>query len=241
MISIAICDDDLETGRYVENVAHNLLLSKGFLHEVQLFSDSMTLLHEMEDKASFDLFLLDIEMPELDGISLTEKIKEYLPNCLIIFITSYDKYVYDSFKVQPFRFIPKEGLNERLPEAIQDAVIWIEKNVHRFYQIENHQGVEKISIGEIAYIWHREKYAYIEKMNGECSKIRKTLKQVFEELPKGDFAWIDKGCICNLSHIMKISGADVILENGKRLAVSRDRLTEVKGKLRSYWMDKGER
>lgn len=241
MISIAICDDDLVMSKKIERAVKNIYLRNRQLCDVSVFSTGSFLVYEIEDGGSFDLLLLDIEMPGVDGISLAERIKDCLPHCLIIFITSYDKYVYDSFKVQPFRFIPKESLNERLPEALRDAMIWIEKNVCRFYQIQNQQGVEKIPIGEITYIWHREKYAYVEKVNGECSKVRKTLKQVYEELPSGDFVWIDKGCICNLSHIMKIKGGDVTLVNGIRLAVSRDRLTELKDKMLSYWMDIEER
>lgn len=241
MISIAICDDEPQAGSALAKSVQGIFSEKGIACEIKLFSDSMRLMQEVEKHTDFELFLLDIEMPQLDGIRLAEKIKKRQPNCLIIFITSHDRYVYDSFKVQPFRFIPKSWMEERLPEALSEAHVWIEKNIHIFYCIENQKGTEKIPIGEIVYIWHRGKYAYIEKMNGESSKIRKTLKQVFEELPKEDFAWIDKGCICNLSHIMKISGADVIFENGKRLAVSRDRLTEVKEKLRRYWLYIGER
>lgn len=237
MISIVICDDELAMGKRIESTVQSLLLKKGIPCTMQCFSDSKLLLYEIEDGTCYDLLLLDIEMPELDGISLTNRIKKYLPNCLIIFITSYDKYVYDSFKVQPFRFIPKRSMEQRLPEAISEAVSWIEKNVHRFYEIENQQGMERIPIGEIAYIWHREKYAYIEKMNGECAKVRKTLKQVFSELPTGNFIWIDRGCICNLSQIMKVSGGDVYLTNGVNLAVSRERLTEVKEKISGFWLD----
>lgn len=240
MFSIAICDDDMVMGRHIEEEVQYLLKQKNLVYSKQLFSDSKCLLYEIQDGTHFDLLLLDIEMPGLDGISLTNKVKEYLPNCLIIFITSHDKYVYDSFKVQPFRFIPKLFMKERLPEAIFDAIVWFEKNVCRFYQVENQRGLEKIPIGEIAYIWHREKYAYIERMNSQTTKVRKTLKQVYEELPQGDFVWLDRGCICNLAHIAKVSSGKVILTNNKNLQVSRERLTEVKGKIRSYWLDKGE-
>ena len=240
MFSIAICDDDMVMGRHIEEEVQYLLKQKNLVYNKQLFSDGRCLLYEIQDGTHFDLLLLDIEMPGLDGISLTNKVKEYLPNCLIIFITSHDKYVYDSFKVQPFRFIPKQFMKERLPEAIFDAIVLYKKNVCRFYQVGNQQGLEKIPIGEIAYIWHQGKYAYVERMNSHTTKVRKTLKQVYEELPQGDFVWLDRGCICNLAHIAKVSSGEVILTNNKNLQVSRERLTEVKGKIRSYWLDKGE-
>ncbi len=240
MISIAICDDDMVIGKHIEEEVQCLLKQKNLIYSQQLFSDSKCLLYEIQDGAHYDLLLLDIEMPELDGISLMNKVREYLPDCLAIFITSHEKYVYDSFKVQPFRFIPKTFMKERLSEAVLDAIVWIEKNMHRFYSAENQQGMEKIPIGRITHIWHENKYAYIEKVNGENSKVRKTMKQVYNELPKGDFIWLDRGCICNLAHIAKVNGNNVILTSGKSLQVSRERLTEIKGKIRSYWLDKGE-
>jgi len=240
MISVVVCDDDIESGQKIAEKVQSIFKVKDLIFEVQLFSDSKSLLYEIQDGRKFDLFLLDIEMPEMDGINLTNRIKEMLPYCLVIFITSHDKYVFDSFKVQPFRYIPKRYINESLSEALWDAIIWIEKNVHRYYPVENQQGMELICIIDIGYIWHKGKYAYIEKVNGEYVKVRKTLKQIFEELPEKDFVWLDRGCICNLSKIVKIEGSDAILNNEIRLQISRERLVEVKSQIRRYWFNRGE-
>lgn len=237
MISIAICDDNELMSRQVETEVKRLLDEKRVMYTEEVFNDSSFLLYEIQDGAHYDLLLLDIEMPELDGISLMNKVREYLPDCLAIFITSHEKYVYESFKVQPFRFIPKTMMKEQLPSAILDAVVWIEKTVQCFYSAENQQGMEKIPIGRITHIWHEKKYAYIEQTDGKSTKVRKTLKQIYDDLPKGDFIWLDRGCICNLAHIAKVSGNSVILTTGKDLQVSRDRMTEIKGMIRSYWLD----
>ena len=124
-----------------------------------------------------------------------------------------------------------------LPEALRDAAAYIEKNYHAFYVVENQKGLEKIPLRSIYYIWHRGKYAYLEKGNGETSKVRKTLKQVFLELSSDDFAWIDRGCICNLTKISRLKGDTVYLDNGCSLPVSKDRMTELKEILLRYWTD----
>lgn len=240
MITIAVCDDNTEMEHFLAETIHKTLEKQQKIFDIHTYTGGQFLLYEIEDGVHYDLIFLDIEMPEIDGISLAEKVKTFLPQCLIIFITSYDKYVYDSFKVQPFRFIPKKDISDRLPAAIMEAVTWIEKNMFRFYQVVNQQGMERISIAEIGYIRHKEKYAYIEKMNGECVKVRKTLKRIFEELPDGDFIWLDKGYICNLSQIAKLEGSDAILLNDVRLQISRDRLAEVKTRLRKYWLHEVE-
>lgn len=236
MIRIAICDDDIENGKIVYGMLNDWVNSNQKYCEKQFFPSSRDLLYEIEDGAGFDVLLLDIEMPDLDGIVLTEKVKKYLPDALIIFITSHEKYVYESFKVQPFRFIPKKFQEQMLPSALKDAVEVFEKCEGKYLYVENQEGMEKITVRSITYIWHREKYAYIERTNGKRAKVRKTLKQVFEELPKEDFVWIDRGCICNLMQISKIDRGDVLLTDGTRHAISRERLTEVKSILRKYWI-----
>lgn len=240
MIKIAICDDIAENGKRIASLVDSWMNEQQIHCEKQVFTSSKGLLYEIEDGTNFDLLLLDIEMPELDGMNLTEQIKNYLPDVLTIFITSYEKYVYESFKVQPFRFIPKKFLEQMLPLALKDAVDLIGKYEGKYLYTTNQEGMEKIPTKSITYIWHREKYAYIEKSNGENTKVRKTLKQVYEELPAEDFIWIDRGCICNLMQIARINGGDILLTDGTRLQVSKERLTEVKSALRKYWMGKGE-
>ena len=78
MISIAVCDDNVEIGRKIAEKVQCILKAKELVFEVQLFSDSQFLFYEIQDGTNFDLLLLDIEMPEIDGISLTNKIKEIL-------------------------------------------------------------------------------------------------------------------------------------------------------------------
>lgn len=234
MIRIAVCDDEEYTGRLIYDKVKKLICEQEGVYEVKLFTRAVNLLYEIEDGAYFDLLLLDIEMPDLDGMKLSETIKAYLPLVLTIFITSHEKYVYESFKVQPFRYIPKPLFDRMMPSALKDAICLIKKYDGIFFIAENKDGIEKIDIRNITYIWHREKYAYIEKKDGSRIKVRKTLKQVYSELPMDDFIWIDRGCICNIVHISKINCGDILLNDGTRLQISKDRISDVKSRLRKY-------
>ena len=236
MIRIAICDDDAEMRQRIQKSVRIILVEKHIVYQQKLFSGGDYLLYEIQEGAHFDLVLLDIEMPGIDGISLANKIREKLSNCAVIFITSHSQYVYDSFKVSPFRYIPKQCFEEKIDEAISSVIVWIEDNVHRYYAVENQKGMQMIPIGDIINIWHYGKYAYIERKKGDSVKVRKTLKRIYAELPEGDFIWLDKGRICNLGQIMKVNGNEVVLLNGSLLSVSRDRVSEVKAQLRDYWL-----
>lgn len=240
MIKIAICDDDAEYEQAIEELLDNWMVANQKPYGKQRFLNSKNLLYEIEDGMAFDVVLLDIEMPQLDGIALTEKIKAILPDVLVIFITLYERYVYKTFRVQPFRFIPKKSLENMLPMALKDAVEWIEKCEGKYLYIENQERMEKIPTRSITYIYHREKYTYVETTGNHRARVRKTLRQIYEELPQEDFVWIDKGCICNLLQISQIDNRMVLLTDGTRHPISRDRLTEVKSILRKYWIGEGK-
>ena len=237
MFNIAICDDTENERDIVHSEVRKYFANKKEVYNICLFNRSKALWYEIEDGKQFDILLLDIEMPEMDGIDLTRIIKEKIPETLVIFITSYEKYVLESFKVQPYRFIPKEKISTMLPDALEDAIKYLNKQEGKAYVIQNHQGMEKVLIKNIIYIWHHGKYAYIEKTNGENVKVRKSLKEVYQDLPEEHFEWIDRGCICNLSHIVKIVDDSVQLTNGEIQQISKDRIKETKERLRRYIME----
>lgn len=239
MIRIAICDDDLEMGKNISNIVLECCQKSDIMFQKALFQGSKELLYEVEDGAYFDIFLLDIEMPQMNGMELTEKLRTFLPDALVIFISSYSKYVFKSFKVQPFRFIPKAQIESMLPVAVNDVLRLVVAQEGKYIVAENKWTLEKISAKSIVYIWHREKYAYIEKTDGKNTKVRKTLKNLYEELPSGEFAWVDRGCIVNLQQIECITGAEVLLKTGIKLSVGLDRLTDLKRQVKGYWLEKG--
>lgn len=56
---------------------------------------------------NFDVIFLDIEMGQADGITVARKIRETDKNVLIIYVTSHESYMQESFSVRPFRFFGK--------------------------------------------------------------------------------------------------------------------------------------
>lgn len=231
MLNIAICDDNTYTAKQIEQFTQEILQQNHDMHEIHVFSSSKALLYEVQDGTAFDILLLDIEMPNLDGIELAEALKKYIPDALILFISSYEKYVYDTFSVHPFWFIPKNQLSQIFPMAFNSAIQQVKKIKKDFYTIKNQHGVEKIPIRNILYIWHAGKYAYIEKLDGSHAKLRKTLKDVFNDLASYNFIWLDRSYFCNLTHIQQIWDGEAVLSNGQRLVINKERLQQVKSAL----------
>ena len=235
MISIVVCDDDLAVknfSKYIEECIEKLERPASLV----FYNDSEAFYQDVKQGMHVDILVSDIEMPVMNGFQLAENMHSLLPDILIIFITDYESYVYDSFKVQPFRFIPKVKLQERLPEALQDAVSKIIKSRERYLLIETPEGIEKILISQIVHIWHREKYAYIEKANGDTLKIRTTMQELSQKLPMQEFQWADRGHIINFYYVSSIKNCDIYLRDGRMVQVSRKRVPGIKQALQKYWL-----
>ncbi|MDE6129321.1 MAG: LytTR family DNA-binding domain-containing protein, partial [Lachnospiraceae bacterium] len=202
MLRIAVCDDDKSAVLSHRQIAEECLRQCGSVGEIADYTDSSNLLYDItEDKLFFDLILLDIEMPNSSGMELAEKIKPYLPNVKIIFITSHIEYAIDAFELEIFRYVPKDDTGRRLPAAIRDALKLILLQDGKAYTIRTNSRLEKIPYNEIYYIERDGKNACINAAGG-ISKVRKSLQQVYEELEAEEFIYIDRGCIVNMIHIM---------------------------------------
>lgn len=235
MLHIAVCDDDSQAVRSHTKIAEECLAQCGTVGEIAAYTDSDNLLYDItEDDFFFDLILLDIEMPGSTGMELAEKIKPFLPNVRIIFITSHIEYAIDAFELSVFRYVPKEDTDKRLPAAIRDALGLILLEDGRAYTIQTNSRFEKIPYKEIYYIERDGKNASITAAGGS-SKVRKSLQQVYQELGAEEFIYIDRGCIVNMIHIMQIKEGMAVLKNGASLPISRSHLQKVKEQINTYW------
>ena len=235
MLHIAVCDDDPAAVRTHKKMAESCLRQCRSIGEINVYTSGDNLLYDIvEDHFFFDLILLDIEMPGNTGMEMAEKIKPYLPDVKIIFITSHIEYAIDAFELSVFRYVPKNDIAKRLPAAIQDAVKLIELESGKFYTIQTSSRLERIPYKEICHIERDGKNAGI-TASGKVSRVRKSLQQVYEELDADEFIFIDRGCIVNIIHIMQIKNGTAVLKDGTVLPISRSHLQEVKEQLNRYW------
>ena len=121
MIRIAVCDDEPCFTQQISHVITNHARDISPSPETVLYTSSGQLLYDVEEGAHFDLLLLDIEMPEKDGMSLAASLRRHLPLSLIIFITSHTQYAVKAYELSVFRYIPKSEMETCLPLGLNRA------------------------------------------------------------------------------------------------------------------------
>ena len=97
-MNIAICDDDSKiTDRLKGDIATFFICLNEDV-EVSVFANGMELLYTIKKEENYDLILLDVDMPCMSGLEAAKQIRKNDEDVIIIFMSSYENYVFDSFE-----------------------------------------------------------------------------------------------------------------------------------------------
>lgn len=101
-MQVAICDDEKSFRDELKSVLIEYKMAKRIQIDIYEFENGDSLLNS---NIVFDVLFIDFQMPGFNGLETAKRLR--LKNCIcsIIFITSFPQFVFDSFEVQPFRFL----------------------------------------------------------------------------------------------------------------------------------------
>lgn len=113
MLKALIVDDEVLSAERLQK----LLKEKGFINVVGVFTDPYDALENFK-KLKPEIVFLDIEMPEINGMELAEKLIELDNNIKIIFVTAYNEYAVEAFELSALDYLLKPVSRERLDKTI---------------------------------------------------------------------------------------------------------------------------
>lgn len=235
MLKIAICDDSDDQVQKLHLVVSGFLEKNHEIAEISTYTHSSFLRYDIQEGKFFDLILTDIEMPQVNGMELAETIRHYLPYALVIFVTAYIKYAVDAFELSVFRYVPKDKLNEKLSQALLDAVQLLHMQAERYYTISEPSRFQRVPLRNILYIRREGKNSIFHLTDNSTVRERCSLAQVLAGLNSDDFIFSERGCIVNLIHIVSVHGNMIEMKNGAKLSISHARLKELKTNLYYLW------
>lgn len=231
---IAIVDDKEEILSLNEQLISLCSQQNQFFVEIDTYASGENLLYELKEGKIYDLFLLDIEMPEMSGLTLAKMIREITDYAYIVFITSYLQYAIRGYEVKAYRYILKDDLKEKLSETVLDIHKKIEEEKNEYYIIDTNSHYEKILYRDIIYMLKENKDTiFVTKKGG--SRIRKPLAKVYREINHSAFIYANKGIVINIPKINSLKSGILQMEDGTEFQVSRTHLKELKEEIRDYW------
>lgn len=234
MIRVAFCDDD---SHFLERLHQSVDL---WFTEHQIVSScteylSAKALWDSIETTGFDIFFLDIEMPEIDGMELARQIREALPDSVIIFLTSHDEFAPDGYRVQALRYLSKQTWKKYLSEALSAAMEQQEKQPTGSLAVSHYGNIHRIPYRDILYIRHISRYCQIVTKAGKTIQDERGIKRLFEIIEDERFIFIDRGAFINLDYIQKIENGKAVMINGDSLPISRRLLPHVKLTINKYY------
>ncbi|CAM4497289.1 MAG: LytTR family DNA-binding domain-containing protein [Paenibacillus macerans] len=239
MLHIALCDDMKVELSHIENLVLQYPFSQV---EVDAFGSGQKLLqYVIKNKMEYNIYLLDIDMPEMDGISLAQKIREFDRKAVIIFITGYNEYMKDVFKVQTFDYLLKPVSKDAFFEVLQRADSYLNSN-HSYFEFNYERNKLIFNTDEILYFEKSGRTAYIHTTTGVL-KCNQTITQILSQLDPLTFIQIHASYIINLRYVYGIKYESVLInydinmkhpETLKKLPISRKYKKDFKEKMIKY-------
>lgn len=223
MLNIAICDDDVRATGQMDTLLQEISKRNFIDCDIDIFEDGKELADFVCKGMRFDLIFLDIEMKQEDGITAAKKIREYDKNVLIIYVTSHENHMQESFLVRPFRFLIKPVSTKQFEtcfRAAYEEIIAVDSYFRYSYQRVKH----KIPIKDILYFESNKRKITIVTNNGvfeayeKLNAIEKSLKE-----SKASFLRIHQSFLVNYKHVESQAYDYVVMDNGMRLSISEDR------------------
>lgn len=214
---VAICDDNQQD---IERIRRYTLRMIDYAVEYVFYTRPEELLRECADaEQKPDMYILDIEMPGMDGLAVAKQIRETDSKALLVFLTSYTKYMPSVFEVVTFDFIPKPISEERLRVLFEKAGTYLNLT-NQSFSFSYRRVRYSLKFDEILYLEKRGRQAIIhtKKMKYQSNM---NLNEIWEKLDERMFAAVHGSFIVNLKHVHSVSSGMVMLTDGTELGVTR--------------------
>ena len=235
MLKIAVLDDQELYVNKIDEITRNAMLKQGIAYEFFKYTSTEEFLYDLSEDNKCDIYLIDVELQTTSGLEVARQIREKYYDSVIIYVTNYIEYAVEGYEVNAYRYIPKNILEEKLPEAYAAVYVNIENRKKNFYIIENNHRIERIAYEDIFYVKKDQKYITIVHKHG-ISRERKTITAFIESVQSLDtFVVVDRSYIVNAFHIMTLKNQEIVLRNGETIPVSRPKLSYVKQEIMRIW------
>ena len=233
MIKVIICDDEQEIRQALQGYLLQYEKTAGLQFEIVACKTGKELL-ESFDRAGCDLILLDIEMPEGNGMEAARAIRQKSAEPVIIFITNMVQYALEGYEVQAYRFLEKPVEYDRFVKVIDGAVSQILKNDKYVLTVKNADGIARIKAADILYAETFRGHVLIHCVYGdvECFQTMASLEALLE---KEGFFRCHSAYLINLSKVEKLKTKDLSLKGDVVIPVSKHRRRQLVETLTDFW------
>lgn len=229
-----ICDDNSDFADKIKYEINSIIQGNREC-DILVFNSGTALLKQFDIQFA-DVILLDIDMPEMNGFEVAALLQKRKEDVLIMFVTSHEDKVYQSYDYHPFWFIRKNHMHDLrviIPKLLRK--IDAEKERKRLtFNLKTESKTIEIDINTVTYIESYKNNIIIrDRVIGE-KQIRCKITDAEKQLYPLNIIRIQNGFLVNCRYISKITSREVILTDGTHLGLSRSKIDFVREEYQNF-------
>lgn len=219
MFKIAICDDSKDFVDQTLCLLENYEYTK-YNYVCQSFDNGDALI-AAHRHSPFDIILLDVIMPMLNGIETARIIRKNDKNVKIVFLTSSPEYAVDSYTVKANNYLLKPLDSSAFFQCLNELVSEITRSTKTLTIKELHS-VRKIPLDSIAFVEAQNKHTIFTLVDGSFLKTTEPMRTYENQLHVADgFFRCHRSYIINLCQVSSYASKEITMHSGMRIPVSR--------------------
>lgn len=228
--TIAIVDDETMFRVLTKKKLAEVMKKLPFTFYVQEYKSGAAFIKQ---KKVFDIVFMDIAMPKMSGIEVAAKYREYCPEGILIFLTAYDDYMKDGYKVNAFRYIGKQDEPQEFFEAVKSAVLQLQEKEQIKLQVVS-GGEIFVSLNDIVYVEAQTRSVLLHTKDGEVFPVRYKISDLTQLLEAKGFFLTHRLYLVNLRYAKSCGRKEVVLHTTETIPISEKRRHEFKVALKEF-------
>lgn len=219
VLHIAIAEDDPNYARQLREYLSRYGQESGTPIEVSVFTDGDELVENY--RAQFDVILMDVEMPFLNGMTAAEDIRKQDSEVVIIFITNMAQYAIRGYAVDALDYVLKPVSYFAFVQRLERAIARMKRREQKFIVISVKGGNQKVDVSQLYYVESQGHTLLYHTASGVYTSTG-TMRQEEARLSGLHFCRGSNGYLINLEHVDGVQDGFALV-HGERLQLSRPR------------------
>lgn len=220
-MNILIAEDEPQFSTLLSDYLQRFARENELSVYIEVFQNGAEMMDKYRPK--WDLLLLDVDMPGMDGFTVAEGIRKVDPDVAIIFITNLAQYAIRGYKVHALDYILKPVSYPALSMKLKREMNRIIRREDRTIMIYQNREVVRIPVSKLCYVeiyGHSMRYHTTNEVLENTGA--KTLSSLEKELKNDGFFRCHSGFLINMKYVDAV-GENAVKVMGQTIPVSRSR------------------
>lgn len=236
---IAVCDDHPQELKQIAAIIEKYAQVSSWPIHYQLFSDAEVMLKSAVAN-HFTHYFLDVMMPSMDGMSAAQEIRTFNQEAVIVFLTSFKEYAYQSYRVKAYDYLLKPVEEEQVMELLEQFQLQ-EASAEACISIQNGRAFFRIPYAQLSFLEVNQKKLYFHLTDKQIRVVAGAMAEYEAELlSQAAFVKIHRSYIVNLNQVSTLAPEGCLLFSGENLPISRLLYHQVRERYMSHLFSNAE-